>query len=252
LQRAHAITCISQKTQQDLIETLKISREKTSVTYMGLNHSYSPMPKDEAQLKIKTLLPELFDSKRPYILHVGSDAWYKNRTGALHIYQALQLATRSEDRMVFVGPPPNKLMQILIKNYKISDRVFFIEKASNEELCALYSNAELLLHPSFEEGFGWPILEALACGCRVATTNCAPMTEIGGTAAQYIPKLDPNETKDIASWAHNCAAHIAGMIAQDPDERKALCELGVAQAKKFSTDTMIDNYIQLYESIISA
>ena len=57
----------------------------------------------------------------------------------------------------------------------------------NEALAALYSGAELLLFPSLEEGFGWPIIEAQASGCRVVTTGKAPMTEVGGNAAFYLP-----------------------------------------------------------------
>jgi glycosyltransferase involved in cell wall biosynthesis len=66
---------------------------------------------------------------------------------------------------------------------------------SNEELQALYSCANLMLFPSLQEGFGWPIIEAQACGCPVVTSNRMPMTEIGGDAATYI---DPDNIQEAA------------------------------------------------------
>ena len=73
----------------------------------------------------------------------------------------------------------------------LRDRVIELTNITNEDLRALYSKATALLFPSLREGFGWPIIEAQACGCPVFTSDRVPMTEVGGDAAIYLDPTDP-------------------------------------------------------------
>ena len=109
---------------------------------------------------------------------------------------------------------------------------------SNEELQALYSCASLMLFPSLQEGFGWPIIEAQACGCPVVTSNRMPMTEIGGDAATYI---DPDNIEEAA-------ATIAGRICA----RSQPCEKSLKNAERFSASKMISRYLSLHQSLLNA
>ena len=116
-----------------------------------------------------------------------------------------------------------------------TDRILERVEIPNEELQALYSGALALLFPSREEGFGWPVLEAQACGCPVITSNRAPMTEIAGDAALFIDVESP----ELA------AQTIAEQISSLPSLREA----GFRNLDRFATDKIIDSYLAFYEQM---
>src|SRR5207253_10066375 len=88
--------------------------------------------------------------------------------------------------------------------------VRFLTGLPTEAVQAAYSLAAVMLFPSLEEGFGWPIIEAMACGAPVLTTNRAPMTEIGGNQVQL---LEPMASGDMEGWAQRGADMLAEMLA---------------------------------------
>jgi glycosyltransferase involved in cell wall biosynthesis len=110
-------------------------------------------------------------------------------------------------------------------------------EVSNEQLQALYSGAIALLFPSLEEGFGWPVLEAQACGCPVITSNRAPMTEIAGETALFI---DPEVPESAAE-----------MIADHVSDLPALRIAGFKNLARFTKDGMIHAYIKYYEEVVN-
>ena len=134
-------------------------------------------------------------------------------------------------RLVVVGPPP------------YAPGVEARTTVDNPALAALYSGAELLLFPSLEEGFGWPIIEAQACGCRVLTTGKAPMTEVGGTAAFYLS--DPTNARAGAET-------IEMLLAQEETVCAAAIRAGLENAARFSTDRMVREYLAIYRELLSA
>ena len=89
------------------------------------------------------------------------------------------------------GKPPTADMQRLVKEEGLAGRIIFLTRVSNEQLCALYSRAEALLFPSLRERFGWPIVEAQACGCPVVTSDRPPMNCLGGSATLLANPEDP-------------------------------------------------------------
>ena len=117
----------------------------------------------------------------------------------------------------------------------LGDRVVELTNASNEDLQALYSKATALLFPSLREGFGWPIIEAQACGCPVFTSDRVPMTEVGGDAAIYLDPTDPPAA----------AAVIANSLDRIPQLRQA----GLENAKRFSSSAMISSYSSVYQRL---
>ncbi|WP_367027021.1 glycosyltransferase [Methylococcus sp. ANG] len=107
----------------------------------------------------------------------------------------------------------------------------------NEDLRALYSLADTLIFPSLQEGFGWPIIEAQACGCPVVTSNIAPMTEVGGNGAVYI---NPREETSAAS-----------IIAEMQGRRELLKQAGFANAARFSMESMTSGYLGAYSAVLN-
>jgi glycosyltransferase involved in cell wall biosynthesis len=242
LRRARRLTCISDATRRDVLRLAGHRPEAVSVTYMGQNYPYAPVAEVAAAAEARRR-GEAFDATAfarhglpngPYLLHVGGDQWYKNRPGVIAMHAGLRgrLGERAP-RLVLVGPP--------VGETDGSGDIETRRGVDNAGLAALYSGAELLLFPSLEEGFGWPIIEAQACGCRVVTTGKDPMREVGGEAACYV--ADP---ADIAG----AVSTIETLLAQSASARAALIQAGCENAARFSTERMIREYLAIYEEVL--
>ena len=249
LNRAHEVACISKATRGDLLRLSKLAESQVSVIYMGQNYGYRPLPPNEAMKVSWQKLRNGGESvSRPagfsFLLHVGGNQWYKNRIGVLKIYATLreQLAvTRKSNipKLVMIGPGWTSTMKDFIEqNPGLKDEVFSLQDVDNEALGALYSAAELLLFPSLEEGFGWPIIEAQACGCRVVTTGKAPMTEVGGESPVY---LDPT-LLDAEEGLRRAAEAVRDVLGEDSSAREGRVGAGLRNAALFSTEKMIGEY----------
>lgn len=241
LSRAGRLVCISEATRQDVLRLTKRDPCAVSLTYMGLNYPYAPVH-EVAHAREARSRGEAFDSSvfprfevpsRPYILHVGGTQWYKNRHGVLGMYDALKARLGpATPHLVIVGRPG-------IAHRDVEQR----SGVDNKELAALYSGAELMIFPSLEEGFGWPIVEAQACGCPVLTTRRAPMTEVAGDAARYL-----NDPKDLEGGADA----ISRLLRIDREQRHEITRQGMINAKRFGTERMIEQYVAVYQDLCCA
>jgi glycosyltransferase involved in cell wall biosynthesis len=115
---------------------------------------------------------------------------------------------------------------------------------------ALYNQASALLFPSHAEGFGWPILEALACGCPVITTNRPPMTEVGGQAVTTIPPAPP-PPEALDAWAWEAAQQVKLVLTRNPAEQERFRELGFAQARRFQLELWLDQLESYYQQALA-
>ncbi|MFW6296727.1 MAG: glycosyltransferase family 4 protein [Halothece sp.] len=235
LNKAERVACISEQTRQELLRLSDLHPQDVSRIYMGLNYPYKPMDETEAKKRLTALSVPL---NVPFILHVGANHWYKNRIGVLKIFHSV-LEKHSDENLylVMAGSPFTGTMRNYIKNHNLTNKVIELIGVPNEDLQALYSTAKALLFPSLQEGFGWPIIEAQACGCPVFTSNRPPMTEVGGDAAIYI---DPELPKDAAN-----------QIIDSFPKLDSLKEVSLANAEKFKLETMISKYLNEYDKVIT-
>jgi glycosyltransferase involved in cell wall biosynthesis len=172
-----------------------------------------------------------------FILHIGGNNWYKNRIGALRIFNALRrLLADPGLKLVMAGKPLTDALLTEASQLGLDRALLQITSPSDGELNALYSSAMLLLFPSLGEGFGWPIIEAQACGCPVVTSARPPMDEIAGSGAIFI---DPSAPEAAASV-------IAGSLSRLDQLRDA----GLENARRFDVNQMSLAYIRLYENIM--
>lgn len=235
LDRTQKVVCVSEATKNDLLRLSTLDEKAVSVIPMGLNYPYSPMKACEAKERLESLGIPVNCS---FILHVGANHWYKNRLGVLSIFQQLIPDSQaSKFYLVMAGKPMTNEMHQFIQQHKLEQRVIELVDINNEDLRALYSSAIALLFPSLYEGFGWPIIEAQACGCPVFTSNSPPMNDIGGEAAIYIE-------------ANNPQAAVAKIIDYLPNLEELKLK-SIINAQKFSTEIMINQYLNLYEIAIT-
>lgn len=234
LNKTMHVACVSEMTRKDLLRITKLSSEKISVVPNGINYPYQPMPAEAISQHLEQL--GLADC-RPFLLHVGGDFWYKNKPGLLRIFaRMVRLDVNKVRTLVLAGSGMTESLRNLTQQYGIMNRVKEVENVTNEQLCALYSAAEGLIFPSLAEGFGWPIIEAQACGCPVFSSNKKPMTEVGGDGAVY---FDP-EDEDGA----------ARVICDALRNKDSLTDLGFQNAMRFSTEAMISGYKRIYHSVV--
>jgi glycosyltransferase involved in cell wall biosynthesis len=127
-------------------------------------------------------------------------------------------------------------------------QIHFFQNVSNRVLQAAYSYAHALLFPSLAEGFGWPLAEAQACGCAVLTTDEPPMSEVAGSTAFYLRRLQFGE--DIDQWAELGASILRNLLAEPPDAKLARSERARIWTSQFDADRSIDLYLGIYNKIL--
>jgi glycosyltransferase involved in cell wall biosynthesis len=240
LRRASAVVCVSEATRAEFFRVVGTANgQNVSVVKNALNYPYRPMPDEEARPLIKNVFRRN-GMERPenYLFHVGGNQWYKNRMGLIRIYKALT-QNFEPPALVLAGQPPSRELQDLIQSENLQSRVFTVGKVSNEELNALYSQAETLVFPSLIEGFGWPVIEAQACGCPVITSDIEVLREIAGEGVCYIKVSD----------APNTAVAIQTFLTLLKDQREAQIEKGFQNAAMYSVPRLVDEYLSLYRSL---
>ncbi len=232
----------SRQTAHDLRRLTNLPSERISIIPLALNHPYRPLPAASARLVVGRLLLErglapglLEHGGRGFLMNIGGGQWYKNREGLLAMYAELRRLITPAPRLVMVGKPLAPHLHALIHRLNLQDDVIHLSNLSEPQLQALYSVAQALLFPSWQEGFGWPIAEAQACGCPVFTSERAPMTEVGGDAACYVDPADPQES--------------ARRIALAWPRLSDMSRRGLERTHLWSESLMFDRYLAAYEKL---
>ncbi|WP_299247277.1 glycosyltransferase [uncultured Cytophaga sp.] len=235
---------VSQKTQEDLHRFLNGKKIRSSVVvYNGLNQDFKIHEVIESRNTLSTHAKR--DLHAGYILHVGGNQWYKNRIGVIKIYEAWRKAYPANALpLVLVGANPSASIQEVFAASPFKKDILFLTGLSDHEVQLAYSGAQVFLFPSLAEGFGWPIAEAMACGCPVITTDAAPMSEVSGDAGGLIPLYTTQTTA-------SCASILEQLVHLPKEKRTALIEKGFAQIKKFDTNSMLRDLEHIYKQQIA-
>jgi len=232
--KAQRIVCVSNQTARELLAVADFPKERVAVVPNALNYPYRPMEKTEAAARLARLG---VDANRPFFLHVGGNQWYKNRPGVLRIFRhLLKIPGFGDHRLVMAGKTFTEEMTCFIDKAGFADRVYQLASLPNEDLRALYSMAKALIFPSLYEGFGWPIIEAQACGCPVVTSARPPMSEVAGAGVIYIDPVDEKRAAQVMA---------EGLFA-----RESLRTKGFANVRRFEDSTMIQSYLLVYQEAV--
>ncbi len=178
LKKADQIVCVSEATADDTKRLIDAASPSIHIIANALDDAFidATSGTHATNHSASTAIAQL-PSEARYLLHVGSNSWYKNRPAVLNLFS--QLAGDHPDlHCVVVGPEFTD--QELITNgcAELKPRIHYAVGITDASLRQLYQQAKLLVFPSLIEGFGWPILEAQACGCPVLTLNRAPMNQL--------------------------------------------------------------------------
>lgn len=222
LKQSPAILTVSNFTKNRIKEWAGVSESKIFVVSNGVSKDFN-----------KNAIP--YSSVRPYFLVVGNRKKHKNEISAL---KAFVLFDDKSYDIYFTGIE-NDEMKYFIKNNDIENNVRFLGTTSDKELASIYKGAVCLLFPSLYEGFGLPVIESMACGTPVITSNITSMPEISGDAAILVDPFDIQEIKKAMS-----------SLTDDEKFRNALINRGIEQSNKFRWETVRGNVERVFDYLL--
>lgn len=234
LQKAHKIATVSQTTLIQLKELsahLNLPNAKWQVVLNAFNEPFAELPVKE--VKDITDAAGLHLDKG-FILHVGSDLPRKNRKMLIKLLN--ELKDQWHGSVVLAGQALDPAMVQLIKYYGLENRVVSVVNPNFKLLQALYSTCNAFVFPSYSEGFGWPVIEAQACGACVLASKHAAIMEVGGDAALYA------DADDVHQFAENFK------LLLDKDVQNTLKQKALINCQRFDKTKMVQNYIHLLEN----
>ena len=229
INRADKIICVSKNTKNDLMNYYDIEQDKISVVHHGykiFNHKYKQ--KRESYL-----------NKAPFLLFVGNRNLYKNFSLLLKSYSSSKKLMNDYQIIAFGGGLFKKDEIELINSLNIPKEKVIQLNGDDNLLSTLYSNAEAFVFPSKYEGFGMPILEAMAHCCPVICSNSGAMPEVANKAAKY---FNPDSCSDLRT-AIEC-------IVYDNELKSILINRGIEQVKQFSWSKCVQKTLNVYREKI--
>jgi len=237
---------VSEETRKELLSLAPELEGRSTVVENPLPYPYFPMPPEQAIERLAKLGLDgrLGPGRGRYLFHVGGNQWYKNREGVIRIFGQLRaryphLTGGPPLHLVMAGKPPTETLRRLVEEEKVAESVVFPGTVSDEELCALYSLAEALIFPSLREGFGWPLIEAQACGCPVVTRDRAPMNQVAGPAA-LLASLE--RTGDFVD-------QLARLLSEDPALRQRRKAEGRDHAGRYKPENFVKRLLGVYDAV---
>ena len=233
----HIITC-SEASKRDIVETMGIQPEKITVIYWGVKHDIFFPLSDKSGVQGK--LQSKFKVSNPYFLSVSCNAERKRTDVLVRSYIALSKEqSLSHDLVLVWGNPPTSLLEE-VKNSSVANRIHFLKNISDEDLALLYNGAEAMFFPSSYEGFGLPLLEAMACGTPVVTCRNSSLDEIAGDAAIYLEEPISNNLLDVMAQFEQHELNLDSMI-----------EKGLERAALFNWEKTAKDTIQVYSKMLN-
>ncbi len=234
----------SECSRKDILDRLNLPQDRVTVVYPGVEVDRvrtasagpaphpSPLPAGE----------RASHGGRPYVLCVAGADPTKNVETLVEAFARLPLAHRDAHDLVFVGDCRRREdLRQLVARAGIEKHTIFTGVVDDERLVELYRQATLFVFPSRYEGFGLPVLEAMACGCPVVCSSASSLPEVAGDAAIL---LDPLDVKGFARAIEQ--------VLEDAELRNDLRQRGLRQAARFTWDRTARETIAVYEKVVSA
>jgi glycosyltransferase involved in cell wall biosynthesis len=247
LKRASAVITDSNSSKKDIRKYAGVRENKINVVYLAAGEQFMKLKTDNIKLKEvrkRYGLPEKF------VLYVGDVTWNKNLPRLIDAVQKLKMPLVMVGKSLIqedydkTNPWNADLISVQTKlkteNLKPKHQVIRLGFVPDEDLVAIYNLATVFVMPSLYEGFGLPVLEAMACGCPVITSKEGSLPEVAGDAAYYVSAYDMDDIADGIEKVFN-----------DDNLQKELKQKGLEQVKKFSWKTTAEETLKVYENVVS-
>jgi glycosyltransferase involved in cell wall biosynthesis len=231
VRRAHGVICISESTRADVQSRLRVDPSRLFVALAGVSSEFYPRGSEEIQQVRKAYhLPD------DYILYVGSNKPHKNLPTLVEAAALL----RSKNLLVVAGASDSRFSQefMNVERLGLASRVRFLGSVQEEVLPTLYSGARAFVFPSLYEGFGLPVMEAMACGIPVACSDIPSLRETAAGAALFFNPKDPQ-----------AIATALDQVIQDDHLRADLRHKGTKRAAELTWDATAQQVLKVYQAV---
>jgi glycosyltransferase involved in cell wall biosynthesis len=220
---------------QTLTQLVLLSKDKLPankdwrIIHNGFNKDFKPLEAASFSSILSRINTEL---KNPFLLHVGSGQPRKNRE--LLVEMISMLKSDWNGKICFAGEGIDPKLSAYASSLGVTDKMISVVSPEHKQLIALYSACEAFIFPSFSEGFGWPLIEAQACGAPVIASIVAPLPEVTGGAAIH---EDPKNAKGFVN---------ALLTLRNKGTRDDLIKKGFENCSRFKSRKMIEEYLNLH------
>jgi len=235
-----AASCVltpSEFSKRKILDAYKLADNKVVVLPYGVSSVFHPVAREVAQRSMRTSLPPV-----PFILTVSDLQPRKNHLGLIRAFEDLIRAhPQLPHHLLIVGKEETwyaPTVRAAAKKSQVADRIHFTGFVDDEELRRLYGACDLFVYPSFYEGFGLPILEAMACGRAVACSNASAMPEVADSAALL---FDPSSQRELMFAMRD--------LLLNPELRQRMERLGMQRAAMFSWTSSAAKTLDLYYAV---
>lgn len=236
--RASHVIADSQATKNDLMEFYDLPDDKISVLLSGIDSRYQKIRESSLLMTMRRIynIPQ-----QPYLFTIGTIQPRKNYSRVIRALKILR--DRGSDLHLVIAGGKGWLEDEMYKTIAetgLQDVVHLIGFADDEHIASLYSAAECVVFPSLYEGFGFPVLESMACGTPVVTSNVSSLPEVAGNAALMV---NPYDVEAIADAIER--------ILDDTELRETLIKGGFEQSKKFTWENSAQQLQKIYEAVLT-
>jgi glycosyltransferase involved in cell wall biosynthesis len=235
LRRARYLIAISQSTARDLVELCGCDPQTIRVVPYGLSDAFAPRsPDGRRQLRSGFGFPGC----DTYLVLISGHAFYKNHAACAHALKALLSALSRPIKFVRLGRQDLD-WEAAVRALGLTDHIIEIPELPPARVPELYNSVDCLLFPSLYEGFGWPVLEAMACGIPVVSSDAASLPEVGGNASILVKATDVS-----------AMARAVKDVLENQELKRSLIERGHEQAARFRWSDHASALMRVYEEIL--
>jgi glycosyltransferase involved in cell wall biosynthesis len=240
--KAAHVTCDTAAIRAELLAHDLIEPARVKVIPLGVHPSCQPEPDPVADAEARRLLAGA-SGNAINLLHVGSTIRRKRIDVLLEVFAGVRKRFPSA-RLVRVGGPFTPAQKEMVNSLELENSIVVLPHLSREVLAAIYRQAALVLLPSDAEGFGLPVIEAMACGTPVVASDLPVLREVGGDAAVYA------RVADAPAWIES----VSGLLRErgrQPEKWNARRPAAITRAAKFSWAEYTHNMVKLYQEILA-
>ena len=233
--RATRIMTISEHSRGDIVKFLKLPADKIMVIHLGVEERFRSSDIRKEEIRRKYSLPQKF------ILYVGNLSPHKNVRSLIKSYASLPFSLRENYKLVMGASRSGKYFSDIdkvIREMELTQDVLFTGFIEPKDLPSVYCMSSVFAYPSFYEGFGFPPLEAMACGCPVVSSNASSMPEILGDAALF---FNPYHVEEISRAIRH--------MLEDENLRNRFRQKGLERAKLFTIEKMTSRMLDVLEMV---